>query len=143
MLQDMYDDDGYGYWWQEAAPAPEVEVPLCQDGSAHDQNMADSDLTATSPVVQTSLSTSTTPRAETATDKFLLNLSTADMAEIVGEPLASEALANKITALMRGKPTVNFEKDGLAKILRPENCPGLSPVRVNDTIWPELSKSAQ
>ena len=83
------------------------------------------------------------PRISTGKEKFLSKLVTSKEDEVLGEPLRDEALAQKITALMREKPTTDFDRDGLKSILRPGNCPGLAPVRVNENIWHELGRNMQ
>lgn len=133
----FYDCEGVGF----AEDEPEVDsAPFCQDGGALVPGVAsiaaDSLLSHTVPDPQTTRKTS-------AKDLFLGNLTTADDAEVLGDPLASETLAARITALMRNKPSADFDKEGLKKFLRPGNCEGLSPIRINETIWPELPKSAQ
>lgn len=82
-------------------------------------------------------------KTETGKAKFLSSLVTSKEDEVLGEPLANEALAVKITAIMRERPAQDYEREGLQKILRPENCGGLAPVRVNENIWLELAKNAQ
>ena len=79
----------------------------------------------------------------TAKDRFMNSLTTSKIEEAVGDPLDNQLLATKISALMREKPQEEFESAGLKKILRPENCPGLSQIKVNENIWNRLSKQAQ
>ena len=44
---------------------------------------------------------------------------------------------------MRQKPEEESEKNLFQKILRPENCPGLSKTTVNQVIWDRVSAEAR
>lgn len=44
---------------------------------------------------------------------------------------------------MRQKPEEESEKNLFQKILRPENCPGLSKITVNQVIWDRVSVEAR
>lgn len=58
-------------------------------------------------------------------------------------PKLNEVLAKNITALMRQKPEDDMEKNVLDKINRPENCAGLTKVKVNQVIWDRISAEAR
>ncbi|KXJ07869.1 hypothetical protein AC249_AIPGENE28946 [Exaiptasia diaphana] len=58
-------------------------------------------------------------------------------------PKINESLATNITKLMRQKPEEDFEKETLDKIYRPENCAGLSQIKVNQVIWDRVPAEAR
>lgn len=58
-------------------------------------------------------------------------------------PKINDTLASHVTSIMRQKPEEESEENLFQKILRPENCPGLSKISVNQVIWDRVSAEAR
>ena len=52
-------------------------------------------------------------------------------------------MASHITSIIRQKPEEESEKNLFQKIIRPENCRGLSKITVNQVIWDRVSAEAR
>jgi len=58
-------------------------------------------------------------------------------------PKINDTLVSHVTAIMRQKPGEESEKNLFQKILRPENCPGLTKITVNQVTWDRVSAEAR
>ena len=78
-----------------------------------------------------------------APNKFLSSLEKKANTQEVTGPKINDTLASHVTSIMRQKPEEESEKNLFQKILRPENCPGLSKITVNQVIWDRVSAEAR
>ena len=76
-------------------------------------------------------------------NKILSSLEKKANAQEATGPKKNDILASHVTAIMRQKPEEEGEKNSLQKILRPENCPGLSKITVNQVIWGRVLAEAR
>ncbi|CAH3031028.1 unnamed protein product [Pocillopora meandrina] len=78
-----------------------------------------------------------------APNKFLSSLEKKANTQEATGPKINDTLASHVTSIMRQKPEEESEKNLFQKILRPENCPGLSKITVNQVIWDRVSAEAR
>ena len=78
-----------------------------------------------------------------APNKFLSSLKKKANTQEATGPKINDTLASHVTSIMRQKPEEESEKNLIQKILRPENCPGLSKITVNQVIWDRVSAEAR
>lgn len=79
----------------------------------------------------------------TTPNKFLSSLEKKANTQEATGPKINDTLASHVTSIMRQKPEEESEKNLLQTILRPENCPGLSKITVNQVIWDRVSAEAR
>ena len=78
-----------------------------------------------------------------APSKFLSSLEKkANTQEATGSKI-NNTLASHVTSIMQQNPEEESEKNLFQKILRPQNCPGLSKITVNQVIWDRISAEAR
>ena len=78
-----------------------------------------------------------------APNKFLSSLEKKANTQEATGPKINDTLASHVTSIMQQKPEEESEKNLFQKILRPENCPGLSKITVNQVIWDRVSAEAR
>ena len=76
-------------------------------------------------------------------NKFLSSLEKKANTQEATGPKINDTLASHVTSIMRQKPEEESEKNLFQKILRPENCSGLSKITVNQVIWDRVSAEAR
>ena len=75
--------------------------------------------------------------------KFLSSLEKkANTQEATGSKINNTS-ASHVTSIMQQNPEEESEKNLFQKILRPQNCPGLSKITVNQVIWDQVSAEAR
>ncbi|XP_044182938.1 uncharacterized protein LOC114967033 [Acropora millepora] len=78
-----------------------------------------------------------------APNKFLSSLEKKANTQEVTGPKINDTLASHVTSIMQQKPEEESEKNLFQKILRPEDCLGLSKITVNQVIWDRGSAEAR